>query len=481
MSPIAAPHEDAIVVGSGPNGLVAAVTLAQAGWRVTVVEAADEPGGGTRTEGLTVAGFRHDVCSSVHPLAIASTAFRELLDDVIWCQPEVPLAHPLDGGRAALLERSLDVTCERMGRSGWSWRALLKPLLGGGTGLVETVLSPLARPRASPVVLAEFGAVGLMPATALARLLRGDEPQALLAGCAAHSVLDLHSPVTGGFGLLLALLGHQVGWPVAQGGSSSITNALVTRLGAAGGQIVFGQRVTDLSQLPPTRALLLDLTPRQVVAVAGDRLPPRYARRLSRYRYGPGVFKLDWALDGPVPWANADVARAGTVHLCGDFTDVVTAERTVARGGHPDRPFVLFVQATVADPTRAPAGKHTGWAYCHVPHGSTVDMTDAIERQVERFAPGFRDRILARHSMAPARFERYNANYVGGDIGGGAADLWQVLARPVPSLRPWRTPVPGLYLCSSSTPPGGGVHGMCGWHAANLVLKDAARRRPTVW
>lgn len=475
MSQTDAHRQDAIVVGSGPNGLVAALTLAEAGWHVTVYEAADEPGGGVRTDSLTSTGFRHDVCASVHPLALASPAFRGVLDEVTWCQPEVPLAHPLDGGRAALLERSVEATCARLGPDGRRWRAVMDPLLRHASVLVDSLLSPRTLPRAAPVALAEFGAMGLLPATVAARFLRGDEARALLGGCAAHSVLDLRSPLTTGYGLLLALLGHHVGWPVARGGSGAITQALVARLRAAGGEVVCGQPVTDLRELPAAGAVLLDLTPRQVVAVAGDRLPPTYARSLARYRYGPGVFKVDWALDGPVPWTNPDVARAGTVHLAGDFADVVTAERTVARGGHPDRPFVLFVQATVADPSRAPAGQHTGWAYCHVPNGSTVDMTDAIERQVERFAPGFRDRVLARHTMGPAQLEAHNANDVGGDIGGGAADIRQFLARPVAAPQPWRTPVPGLYLCSSSTPPGGGVHGMCGRHAAQLVLRDAAR------
>ncbi len=296
-----------------------------------------------------------------------------------------------------------------------------------------------------------------------------------LAGCAAHSVRDLHAPVTGAFGLLLALLGHHVGWPVARGGSVAITDALVRRLRDLGGEVVCGSPVRSLAELPRAGAVLLDLTPRQVVSVAADRLPRRYARRLAAYRYGAGVFKLDWALDGPVPWRHPGVGKAATVHVGGSVAEVAEAERTVARGGHPQRPFVLFAQASVADPSRAPAGQHTGWAYCHVPHGSTVDMTEAVERQIERFAPAFRDRILARRAMGPAALEKHNPNYVGGDIGGGMADVRQLLARPVLSAQPWRTPVPGLYLCSSSTPPGGGVHGMCGWHAARLVLHDARR------
>lgn len=472
-------RRDAVVVGSGPNGLVAAVTLAQAGWRVEVREAAGTPGGGARTEELTLPGFRHDVCSSVHPLALASPALRGLLADVAWCQPQVQLAHPLDGGRAALLERSVESTAAGLGAGGGSWRRLMAPLLSGADGLVETILSPRSLPRAQPTelaALAAFGALGAAPATALARGLRGEEARALLAGCAAHSVRDLHAPLTGGFGLLLALLGHHVGWPVARGGSDAITEALVRRLRELGGDVVCGSPVRSLKDLPPATAVLLDLTPRQVLAVGGDRLPRAYARRLAGYRYGPGVFKLDWALDGPVPWRHPGVALAATVHVGGAMAEVVAAERTVARGGHPQRPFVLFAQASVVDPKRAPAGRHTGWAYCHVPHGSTLDMTEAVEGQVERFAPGFRDRILARHAMGPAALEKHNPNDVGGDIGGGTADLRQLLVRPVLSRQPWRTPVPGLYLCSSSTPPGGGVHGMCGWHAAQVALGDAAGR-----
>ncbi len=474
-------RRDAVVVGSGPNGLVAAVTLAQAGWRVEVREAARTPGGGARTEELTLPGFRHDVCSSVHPLALASPVLRRLLADVAWCQPQVQLAHPLDGGRAALLECSEESTSAGLGAGGGSWRRLMAPLLSGADGLVEAILSPRGLPPAQPTslaALAAFGALGAAPATSLARALRGEEARALLAGCAAHSVRDLHAPVTGGFGLLLALLGHHVGWPVARGGSVAITEALVRRLRELGGEVVCESPVRSLTDLPPAGAVLLDLTPRQVLAVAGDKLPPGYARKLAGYRYGPGVFKLDWALDGPVPWKHPGVSRAATVHVGGSMAEVAAAERTVARGRHPERPFVLFVQASVADPTRAPAGRHTGWAYCHVPHGSTLDMTEAVESQVERFAPGFRDRIMARHAMGPAALEGHNPNNVGGDIGGGTADVRQLLARPVLGRQPWRTPVPGLYLCSSSTPPGGGVHGMCGWHAARLVLRDAKARDP---
>jgi phytoene dehydrogenase-like protein len=303
----------------------------------------------------------------------------------------------------------------------------------------------------------------------LARSLKGERARSLLAGNSAHSILDLTQPLTGGFGLLLALLAQSHGWPVAVGGSDSIADALVERLRALGGEIALDAPVTNIDALPPTSIVLLDLTPRQLLKIAGHRLPPRYASALGRYRYGPGVFKVDWALDGPVPWRNPIVGDAGTVHVGGSFAEIETSERAVQRGRHPEQPFVLFVQATAADPTRAPEGKHTGWAYCHVPNGSTVDMTDAIEGQLERFAPGFRDRVLARHTMGPAALEAHNANNVGGDIGGGVTDVRQLFGRPVLSTKPWRTPLPGVILCSSSTPPGGGVHGMGGWHAARLA------------
>lgn len=470
---------DAVVVGSGPNGLTGALALAEAGARVLVLEAAPTAGGGLRTEELTLPGFRHDVCATVLPLALASPALRALPladEGLRWAHPPVPLAHPLDGLPAALLQRDMARTDADLGVAS-GWRRLLGPLAADGDRLAADVLAPLDLPPAAPLALARFGLRGLWPATAVGRwALRGDRPRALLAGLAAHSMLDLHAPITTGYGLMLGALAHRVGWPVAVGGSQSLADALVARLRRRGGTVVTGSPVTSLAELPPARAVLLDLTPRQVLAVAGALLPPGYARALARYRYGPGVFKIDWALDGPVPWRDPSVARAATVHLGGTFAEVVAAERTVARGGHPTRPFVLFVQACVADPSRAPAGGHTGWAYCHVPLGSTVDMTDAIEVQVERFAPGFRDRVLARRTMGPKDLEAHNANVVGGDIGGGTADLRQLVARPVLSRRPWETPLPGVYLCSAATMPGAGVHGMAGLHAARLALSRWGRQ-----
>ncbi|MDQ1475085.1 MAG: hypothetical protein QOE62_314 [Actinomycetota bacterium] len=465
---------DAVVVGAGPNGLVAAATLGIAGWRVLVVEAGSEVGGGTRSEPLTLPGFVHDVCSAIHPLGAASPAMRSLPlaeHGLEWIHPDIPLAHPLDGGRVARLERDVDTTAEGLGADGRAYRRLVRPFVESGTTLIDGLMSPLDLPPRHPLILARYGAVGILPATFVARRFHTDEAAALFSGLAAHSILSLRSPVTTGFGLFLGVLAHSVGWPMAKGGSAAIADALAAVVRANGGTIVCDHRVTSLRDLPPARATLLDLTPRQVLAIDDGRLPARYRRTLDRFRYGPGVFKIDWALDGPVPWTNPAAARAATVHLGGTAAAIAASEGDVQRGRIPDRPFTLFVQPSSFDPSRAPAGKHTGWAYCHVPHGSTVDMTDAIERQVERFAPGFRDQVLARHTMGPAQMEAHNANYVGGDINGGKSDLRQFFARPRLSLHPWATPARGLYLCSSSTPPGGGVHGMCGWNAATLVLR----------
>jgi len=466
---------DAVVVGSGPNGLVAAIRLAEAGQRVVVFEAADQIGGGLRTEELTLPGFRHDVCSTVQALAQASLAFRDLnleREGLQYVHPPVPLGHPVDGLDAAILDRDVDVTALGLGRDGPAWRRLVGSIAARGTEVVDGLLSPFEVPPRHPFGLTAFGARGVWSASLVnAVVFREPRARALFAGVAGHAVLPLTSPATAGYGLMLASLAHSVGWPVAVGGSQSIADALAKRLRSLGGEIVTGTPVTSLSDLPSSRATVLDVTPRQLLGMADGQLPDGYRRSLERFRYGPGVFKVDWALDGPVPWTDRHLAGAGTVHLGGRADEIAASERLVAQGKHPDRPYVLFVQATVADPSRAPAGKHTGWAYCHVPNGSTVDMTGAIERQLERFAPGFRERVLARHIMGPAALEAHNPNEVGGDIGGGAADLRQFVARPVLSLDPWASPVPGLYLCSASTPPGGGVHGMGGWHAANSALR----------
>jgi phytoene dehydrogenase-like protein len=480
---------DAVVVGSGPNGLVGAVLLAEAGLRVLLLEAADEFGGGLRGGPLTgLDGFTHDMCAAVLPLARASAAFRALDLDVDWAYPAVQAAHPLDGQDAVLIHRDIRATANGLGsrRDALAWRETVGAAAGGTAGdaagadngdfgLVDSLLSPLSVPRA-PIKLARYGALGVLPATILGRtLFHGERARAALAGMAAHSMVDLRRPITGGYGLLLAALAHQVGWPVVRGGSAKLAEALVERFRARGGVAETGQPVTDLADLPPARITLLDLTPRQVLTVCGERLPAKYALRLRRYRYGPGVFKVDWALSGPVPWRDPAVGGAATVHLGGTLAEIARGEAEVAAGRHPERPYVLAVQPCAADPSRAPSGKHVLWAYCHVPNGSARDMTTAIENQVDRFAPGFRDLIIARTAHNPAAMERHNANLVGGDIAGGYSGLTQFVSRPIPSPRPWRTPISGVYLCSASTPPGAGVHGMGGYHAAQLALADLAK------
>jgi len=476
---------DAVVVGSGPNGLIGAVMLADAGLRVLLLEGAEEFGGGLRSAALTLDGFTHDVCATVLPMARVSAAFRDLNLPVEWAYPPVQAAHPLDGQDAVLVHRDVGQTADGLGsaRDATAWRQSVGATARGGFGLLDSLLAPLSVPRA-PLRVARYGALGVMPATVLGRLLFGGERgRAVLAGMAAHSMVDLHDPITGGYGLLLAALAHQFGWPLVRGGSAQLAAALIDRLTSRGGVAETGQVVRDLSDVPRARVILLDITPAQLLAVCGDRLPAEYAHRLRRFRYGPGVFKLDWALSGPVPWKDPAVSRAATVHLGGTLAEIVAGEAEVAAGRHPDRPFVLAVQPCVADPTRAPAGRHVLWAYCHVPNGSTVDMTTAIEDQIERFAPGFRDLILARVAHDTAAMERHNPNLVGGDISGGDSGLVQFVRRPIVSPHPWATPLPGVYLCSASTPPGAAVHGMGGYHAARLALARLLSPGPgrTAW
>lgn len=468
---------DAVVVGSGPNGLVAAVTLARAGRRVLLVEAAATIGGGLRTAALTEPGFAHDVCSTVHPLGAVSPAFAALPlaeHGVEWVQPPVPLAHPLDPARAAVAHRSIDETVASFTpHDARSYGRLFGPMVEHADDIVETLLEPL-RPPSSPLVMARFGVHALRSARGLAHgRFEDGHAQALFGGCAAHAIQPLTGAGTAGYGLFLLMLLHTVGWPLVRGGSQALADALVAILREAGGTVETGREVTDLAELPDTPITMLDLTPRQVLRIAGERLPDRYRAALGRYRYGSGVCKVDWALRDPIPWRDPGVRGAGTVHLGGPLDAVTASEAAVAAGTNPDDPYVIVVQPTVADPGRAPAGRHVGWAYCHVPNGSPVDRTSVIEAQIERYAPGFRDTVIARHTTTAPALEAHNANYVGGDINGGAGDLRQLFTRPVASLHPWATPVDGLYLCSSSTPPGGGVHGMAGHHAAHLALKRA--------
>ena len=464
---------DALVVGSGPNGLAAAVELARAGRSVLVLERAQTVGGGTRTEELTLPGFRHDVCSAVHPLLFGSPFFRALplaehgLEPI---HPPAPLAHPFRDGTAALLERSLEATGATIAPDAQAWRRTFAPLVDDWEALVGDALGPLRIPR-HPRTLARAAAHGLRPAASCAtRLFAGERAKALFAGCAAHSFLPLTRTPSAAFGVALATLGHAVGWPLIRGGSASIATALVSYLRSLGGEVETGRSVRSLAELPPARTVLLDLTPRQVLAVAGDRLPPRYRRALARYRYGPGVFKLDYALDGPIPWRAEECLRAGTVHVGGTLAEIAAAEEAVARGRAPERPFLLVAQPSLFDGTRAPEGKHTAWVYCHVPNGYPHDVTASVEAQLERFAPGFREGVLARAARSPATLEEHNPNLVGGDVNGGLQDLRQAVFRPAARLDPYATPVPGLYLCSASTPPGGGVHGLCGMFAARSAL-----------
>jgi phytoene dehydrogenase-like protein len=468
------PTLDAVIVGAGPNGLAAAITLARAGHSVLVVEGKQTIGGGTRSAELTLPGFVHDVCSAIDPLGVASPFFRGLpLADhgLAWVFPPAAIAHPLDDGSAILVQRSVAATAAQLGGDAAAYRRLMGPLAADWRNVLGEMLGPLRFPR-HPLSMVRFGLPALLPAATLAKMLfRGERARAVFAGMAVHAMMPLEWPATAAFGLMLGILAHGVGWPMARGGSQRIADALAAHLRSLGGEILIDRPIARLDDLPPARATLFDVTPLQLEKIAGDRLPAPYRRKLQGYRYGPGVFKVDYALDSPVPWQAAECLQAGTVHLGGTLDEIVASERAVWRGEHPERPYVLFVQQTLFDPTRAPAGKHTAWAYCHVPHGSTVDMTGRIEAQIERFAPGFRERILARSTRTAAEMAAYNPNYIGGDINGGVQDLRQLYTRPVASLNPYATPASGIFLCSSSTPPGGGVHGMCGYFAAQAALK----------
>jgi phytoene dehydrogenase-like protein len=470
---------DAVVVGAGPNGLAAALTLARAGLAVHVIEGAATPGGGCRTEELTLPGFRHDTCSAAHPLAALSPFFRGTdlaARGVRLLAPRIAAAHPLDGGRAAVLAGSVAQTAAGLGRDAAAYRRLLGPLVRDLPLTLPAILAPLLAVPRHPLPLARFGLAGGLPASVLARRFRTEEARALLAGMAAHSMQPLTAPLTSAFGLILMMAGHTVGWPLAAGGSGRITGALAGELLSLGGTLETGRWVGTLAELPAARVVLLDLTPRRLVALAGGRLPDRHRRAAQRFRYGPGVCKVDWALAGPVPWLAEACRDAGTVHVGGTLAEVARSEADVHAGRHPEQPFCLVVQPGVVDPGRAPAGCQPLWGYCHVPAGSGVDMSSRIEAQIERFAPGFRDLILARSVRTATAMELYNPNYVGGDINSGAGTLLQTFFRPAPRCNPYRAGLPGLYLCSASTPPGGGVHGMCGANAARTALADLGIR-----
>jgi len=463
---------DAVVVGAGPNGLAAAVTLAQAGRSVRVIEAHQTVGGGTRTAELTLPGFRHDVCSAIHPSLLASPFFRSLELELDLIEPPAAVAHPLHDGTAVLVRRSLEDTAAQLGTDREAYGQLLEPFVARWEKIEDELLGPIAHLPRHPLALGRFAVAGLRSAQSIADArFETEAGRALFAGAAAHSFLPLGQRASASFGLVLLVLAHVSGWPFPRGGSQAIADALAARLLSLGGEIETGNHVSSLSELPSSRIVLADVTPRQLLSLAGDLLPNRYRRRLEGWRYGPGAFKLDYALDAPIPWRATEVAKAGTVHVGGSLAEIAESERAAWEGRHAERPFVLLAQQTLFDETRAPDGKHTAWAYCHVPNGSAFDMRERIEAQIERFAPGFRDRVLACTSRNPADLERENPNLVGGDIAGGANTLAQLVARPAPRLIPYSTPVAGLYICSASTPPGAGVHGMCGYLAARAALR----------
>lgn len=457
---------DATVVGAGPNGLAAAVELARSGRKTLLIEAADEIGGGTRTSALTLPGFLHDVCSAIHPAGVASPFFADIGLEIDWVQPPIPVAHPLDGGRLAVLRRSVDETADGLGEDASSYRRLMSPIVDDIEDFVSTALGPVTVIPEHVGAFARLGFVGGLPASILARRFETEEAKALFSGIAAHAIAPFHGLATSAVGLMLGAIAHSHGWPLARGGSFVITRALAERFESLGGKIELGRTVTSVDDLP-TGPVFLDVMPPAAARIAGNRISPAKMRRLSRWNPGPGIFKIDWALDAPIPWANPTTGEAATVHIGGRYAEVAAAERSVGRGEHPKRPFVLLAQQSLFDATRSPDGKHTAWGYCHVPNGSSVDMTDAIERQIERFAPGFHDVVLERSVHPPMSYQDYNPNYLGGDIGGGRYGLRKVLqmGRKAPYSLGGQ-----VYMCSSATPPGAGVHGMCGYHAVRAAL-----------
>lgn len=466
---------DAVVVGSGPNGLAAAIVMLQKGYSVLVVEGQSTAGGGCRSAELTLPGFIHDVCSSVHPLGFGSPFFRTLPlaeHGLTWIEPAAPFAHPFDGGKAVLVHHSVDETAEQLGIDASHYRRFINNLLPADwESICKAVREPLTM-AGHPINLAKFGLCAIQSTNGLAKtLFSAPEARGTLAGVAAHSSLSLDHIGSASFGVVLMVAAHAIGWPLPRGGAQKLTDALISYMVSLGGELVLSNPIQSLDDLPQWRYLFFDLTPKQVMEIAGDKLPAGYKKQLSAYKYGPGSFKMDWALDGPIPWENAECRQAGTVHVCGTIEEIAESERANWQGRHSERPYVLLVQSSLWDETRAPAGKHTAWAYCHVPNGSTVDMTERIENQIERFAPGFKKLILAKCVTNTADMHNKNANYIGGDINGGALNIAQLFTRPVLRTVPWSTPIDGMYLCSSSTPPGGGVHGMSGYYAANCALR----------
>lgn len=469
------PAYDAVVIGSGPNGLAAGITMARAGRSVLIIEAKETIGGGSRSAELTLPGFTHDVCSTIQSWGMVSPFMRSvpfLEYGIRFVYSPAALAHPLDDGTAVVLEGPLEVTAERLGEDERAYRRLMEPFLDDWEGLFSDLLGPLPLPPRHPLLMARFGLYGMRSAKSLVNaLFRGRRARALFGGMAAHSIQPLDQLPTAAFGLMLGISAHRTGWPVAEGGSQALADGLGSYFKRLGGEIITGWCVETMDELPRAETYFFDVSPRQLSRIAGNRLPEGYRRKLERYRHGPGAFKIDFALSEPVPWRAKETAQAATVHLGGDFEEIAAGERAVWEGRIPERPFVLAAQQTLFDPTRAPEGKHTLWAYCHVPNGSSEDMSERIIAQIERFAPGFRDCILAQASMTAAEMEAYNPNYVGGDINAGIQDLFQLFTRPTVSLQPYATPVKGIYICSSATPPGGGVHGLGGYHAARLALR----------
>jgi phytoene dehydrogenase-like protein len=465
---------DAVVIGAGPNGLSAAIQLARHNLSVCVLEANIQIGGGTRTEELTLPNFHHDVCSAIHPMGLISPFFKSLpLQEygVTWINPPIALAHPLDTAPAAFLKPSLEATIEAMETDGANYADLMNYFVHHGGNLMDEILKPLRVPN-HPFLMARFGLFAMRSAASLAKSkFKTDRGRALFAGCAAHSVVDLNKIATASFGITLALVAHLAGWPIIHGGSQKIIQALANYFNKLGGEIKTGRRISSLKEIPACKVILMALTPRQVSALAADELPDRFRKKLIRFKYGPAVFKMDWALKQPIPWKDQTCLQAATVHLGGSFREIIQSEADAWNGKINKKPFVIVAQQSLFDSTRAPADKHTGWAYCHVPNGSNEDVSDIIESQIERFAPGFRDIILARHSYNAEQLQQHNENLIGGDIGGGANNFAQFLARPVLKWDPYATPNPRIFICSSSTPPGGGVHGMCGFYAANSALK----------